>query len=60
MVRQIIETIEHLHNAGSIRRGEPQSDPTEKALARCLQELRAIAALEARGPATRRPRLRIV
>jgi hypothetical protein len=60
MVRQIIETIELLHNAGSIQRGEPQSPPTEKALARCLQELRAIAALEARGLDARRPRLRIV
>jgi hypothetical protein len=60
MVREIIEAIEHLHAAGSIERDEPQSEPIEQALARCLQELRAIVALEARDPVGRRPQLRIV
>jgi hypothetical protein len=60
MLRQVIETIEHPQAAGSIQRGEPQSAPVERALAHCLQELRAIVALEARGPDARRARLRVV
>jgi hypothetical protein len=60
MVRQVIEAIEQLHAAGSMRRDEPQSETIEKALAGCLQQLRAIVALEARDPFRRRPRLQVV
>jgi hypothetical protein len=60
MVREIIEAIEHLHAAGAVARDEPPCDPVGKALARCLQELRAIVALEALDPIERRPLLRIV
>jgi hypothetical protein len=60
MVRQIIEAIEHLRPAGPTQREEPRSDPIDKALAHCLQELRAIVALEARDPIARRPQLRLV
>jgi len=60
MVRQIIEQIERLHAAGAIVRDAPHSELTEKALARCLQQLRGIVALDARDKVARRPALRIV
>jgi hypothetical protein len=60
MVREIIEAIEHLHPAGPNQRDALRSDPIDKALADCLQELRAIVALEARDPVFRRPQLRVV
>jgi hypothetical protein len=60
MVRRIIEQIEQLHSANVVRRDEPQTVSVEKTLARCLQELRAIVALEAYDQTRRRPPLRIV
>jgi hypothetical protein len=60
MVRQVIEQIERLHAAASPRRDAPQDALAEKALARCLQELRAIVAIEARDHIRQRPVLRIV
>jgi hypothetical protein len=60
MVRQVIEQIEQLHWAHAIRLDDPQSVMIEKTLARCLQELRAIIALEVRDQVRRRPLLRIV
>ena len=60
MVRQIIDEIEQLHRATSIRRDEPQAALVERALARCLRDLRAIVARDARIQATRGPYLRIV
>ena len=60
MVRQVVEQIEQLHRAHASRRDEPHSVLIEQSLARCLQELRAIVALEARDQAARRPLLRIV
>jgi hypothetical protein len=60
MVRQVIEQIEQLHWAISIRRDEPQAARVEKTLARCLRDLRAIVAHDARDQARRGPLLRIV
>jgi hypothetical protein len=60
MVRQIIDEIEQLHRAIAIRRDEPQAALVERALARCLRDLRAIVARDARVQATRGPLLRIV
>jgi hypothetical protein len=60
MVRQVIEQVERLHRASLIRRDEPQSVSVEESLARCLQELRAIVALDSRDPIQQRPVLRIV
>ena len=60
MVRRIIETIERLHATGAERCDDPRSLEVVDRLARCLQELRAIAALEALDRVRRRPALRIV
>ena len=60
MLRGIIEEIERLHCAAAARRDEPQGAQREEILARCLQELRAIGALEARNQGRRRPLLRVV
>jgi len=58
-VHHIVEEIEHLHWMGALRRNESRSANVTGTLACCLQELRAIAALDARN-AKRRPDLRIV
>jgi hypothetical protein len=60
MVRRIIEKVEQLHSANASKRDEPHSALLEKTLAQCLQELRAIAALEALDQIRRRPLLRLV
>jgi hypothetical protein len=60
MVRQVIEQVERLHRASATRRDEPHSVPVEQSLARCLQDLRAIVALDSRDPIRQRPVLRIV
>ena len=60
MLRQVIDEIEHLHLAISIRRDEPQAALVEKTLACCLRDLRAIVARDARAQARRGPLLRIV
>ena len=60
MLRGIIEEIERLHGAAAARRDEPQGAQLEELLARCLQELRAIAALETRDQSGRRPSLRVI
>ena len=65
MVRRIIEEIEELHSATSGNKqrqsGAKRSLLVEKALADCLQQLRAIVALEAQSTRVqRRPVLRIV
>jgi hypothetical protein len=65
VVRQIIEEIEELHSANSLKREEqelrpPQSQQVEATLADCLQELRAIVAAEALDQIRGRPLLRIV
>ncbi|MGA2042242.1 MAG: hypothetical protein ABSG83_02610 [Roseiarcus sp.] len=60
MVRHIIEQIELLHSAGSMRLDRSRSERIDRALADCLQALRAIVASEARDRAGRRPPLRIV
>lgn len=60
MLCGIIEEIERLHGAAVARRAERQPAHVEEALARCLQELRALAALEARHQTGQRPPLRIV
>jgi hypothetical protein len=65
MVRQIVEQIEQLHSASAATRDARQADLLrshliEKALADCLQQLRAIVALEALDQVQRRPMLRVV
>ena len=60
MVRQIVDEIEQLHRAIAIRRDEPQAALVERALARCLRDLRAIVARDVCIQATRGPFLRIV
>jgi hypothetical protein len=60
MVRQLIEQIEQLHSADSIRRDAARAEHVNRALAQCLQELRAIVAAETRDPTRRRPPLRLV
>jgi hypothetical protein len=60
MVRQIIDEIEQLHRAIAIRRDEPQAALVERALVRCLGDLRAIVARDVRIQATHCPFLRIV
>ena len=60
MMRQIIEQIEQLHSASTAKRDERRSDRIEKTLADCLQELRAIVALEALDQTRRRPVLRVI
>jgi hypothetical protein len=65
VVRQIIEEIEELHSANSLKceGQEPrlrQSQRVEATLADCLQELRAIVAAEALDQICGRPLLRIV
>jgi hypothetical protein len=60
MLCGIIEEIERLHGDAVARREEPQPADIEEALARCLRELRALAALEARHQNGQRPPLRIV
>jgi hypothetical protein len=60
MLRQVIEDIERLHAANPVRRDDPQSTQVEETLAQCLQELRAIVALEARDQLEQKPMLRIV
>jgi hypothetical protein len=64
MVRRIIEEIEELHSATSGNKqrqsGAKRSLLVEKALADCLQELRAIVAADAIDRVQRRPVLRIV
>jgi len=59
MVSQIIEQIELLHSAGSTGPDTTRAPLIDKALAHCLQELRAIAATQARDHARRAP-LRVV
>jgi hypothetical protein len=64
MVRRIIEEIEELHSATSGNKqrqsGAKRSLLVEKALADCLQELRANVAADAIDRVQRRPVLRIV
>jgi hypothetical protein len=49
MLRQVIDEIEQLHRAIASRRDEPQAELVERTLARCLRDLRAIVAREARN-----------
>jgi hypothetical protein len=60
MLGGIVEEIERLHRAAAARRDEPQCARLEGTLARCLQELRAIAALEARAQGAGRPSFRVI
>jgi hypothetical protein len=60
MLRQVIDEIEQLHQSIANRRDEPQAELVERTLARCLRDLRAIVAREARIQADRGPPLRIV
>lgn len=60
MLRAIIEEIERLHGAAAARRDEPPGAQLEGLLARCLQELRALAALETRDRGGRRPPLPVI
>ncbi len=59
MLRGIIEEIERLRCATAARRDEPQCAELEEILARCLRELRAIGAPEARDQGRRRPSSRV-
>jgi hypothetical protein len=60
VVRQIIDEIEKLHRAIAIRRDDPEAALVERALVRCLRDLRAIVARDVRIQATHCPVLRIV
>ena len=60
MLRAVIEEIERLHRAAAAQRDVPRPAELEALLARCLRDLRPIAAQQARKHDCPRPSLRIV
>jgi hypothetical protein len=60
MLLHVIEKVERMHAESAQQRDEWRSAAVAEALARCLQELRAIVAIEARREARQRPSLRVV
>ena len=60
MLRAVIEEIEQLHRATAARRDRQGRADVEELLAKCLRDLRPIAAQEARKAGGARPALRIV
>jgi hypothetical protein len=60
MLRAVIEEIERLHEATAAQRDHQRRAELEALLARCLRDLRPIAAQEARRQSGQRSHLRLV